>query len=288
LGEDGQRNYKSSGGSLMDKCIICGTEGNKLFNVGKYELWKCSKCDLTWTKNFKEPDYRNYRLDSTYSNCNGLFKNIFKRIEKISRKHFKESGKVFDVGASVGTLLEIYKEKGWQVEGIEPSDQARDVAIGKGIELLPGKLEEAKVKPNHYDLILMNHTLEHVHDPDVVLKKIHSSLKSGGLLIIGVPNFGSFSAKIWRKRWPHILATEHKWHFSPKSLKLVVEKNGFTPLAHYTASGIFEFDNPPKELLDSFLGLKKRFFANLITIPFAYLTTKANHGTGLLLISKKS
>ena len=274
----------------MENCLICGRVGKKLFTIKGREFLRCSQCDFVWIKNFKEPDYQNYRLDQTYFDFTPIFKNIFRRIYKISQKHFKlkpNKGQVFEIGASVGNLLEIFREHGWEVSGIEPSNKSREVALGKGINLLPGTWEKAKIKPNFYDIILINHTLEHVADPEMVLTKIHKSLKKGGLLVIGVPNFGSMSAKILKQKWMHTNPEEHKWQFSPKSLNLLVQKTGFRPLAHYTSSGIFEFDSPIQELVLSLVTMKKRFFTNLLTIPSAYLMTKLDRGTGLLLIAQK-
>ena len=111
-------------------------------------------------------------------------------------------------------------------------------------------------------------------------------LKRGGFVLIGVPNFGSLSAKILRNHWYYIIPEEHVWHFSPKSLRKLFIKVGLEPVEYDTASGIFDYAEPWKELINSFFGLKKRFFNDFFTAIPSYIMTKLNYGTTLVMVAK--
>lgn len=268
-------------------CYICQREGGFLFSVEKNDLYRCPNCDLVWIANFKQPDYSRYHNDLTYLNCQSLFDNIFSRIVNIANLTKSKKGKVFEVGASVGGLLKAFKVDGWSVSGVEPSDKAQKEAVRNGIEVYLGSFEKLKFTASTYDLVVINHTLEHVNEPLRVLDKIKNILKPGGVVLVGVPNFASFKARTLKRKWTHILPSEHKWQYSPKSLKLLMDIAGFKTLSIYTASGIFEHKNPVKEIINSLIRLKKRFFINLINLPIDFIETQTGHGEGILLVAEK-
>lgn len=268
-------------------CYICQKEGKYLFSVKKSELYKCLDCDLVWIRDFKQPDYSNYHNDTTYLDCKSLFDNIFSRIVGIANSIKPNKGKVFEIGASVGGLLMSFKADGWKTSGVEPSDKAQKEANKNGIEVYLGSFEKIKLKESSYDLVVINHTLEHVDEPFKVLEKIKQILKPGGLLMIGVPNFASLKSQFLKQNWNHILPKEHKWQYSPKSLKFLIEAAGYRTVSIYTASGIFEHQNPVKEVVNSLLGFKKRFFISLMNLPIDFIETHTGHGEGMLLVAEK-
>lgn len=269
-------------------CYLCNLPGKYLFTTQKRQLYKCGFCDLVWIKDFKQPDYSNYHNDTTYLDCKSLFDNIFSRIVNLADKYRPQKGRVFEIGASVGGLLLSFKSDGWETSGVEPSDKAQKEAAKNGLEVYAGSFEDLKSKLNTYDLVVINHTLEHVDDPLKVLDKIKFILKPEGILMVGVPNFASLKSKILKDRWTHILPREHKWQYTPKSLKTMVGSAGFKTLNVLTASGIFEHQNPVMEIINSLFSLKKRFLINLFNLPIDFIETYTGYGEGMLLIAKKN
>jgi 2-polyprenyl-3-methyl-5-hydroxy-6-metoxy-1,4-benzoquinol methylase len=268
-------------------CYLCRSQGRYLFSVQKRELYRCGKCDLVWIKDFKQPNYLDYYNDTTYIDCQSLFDNIFSRIAFIAEKFLPAKGSVFEIGASVGGLMSVFKKQGWEVSGIEPSKGAWKNAIKRGTNIKLGSFEKYLPKEK-YNLVIINHTLEHVDDPVNVLSKVESMLTPGGMVLIGVPNFDSFKARFLKEKWTHILPLEHKWQYSPKSLKFLVEKTGFKIEKIYTSSGLFEHQSPLKEVFNSLKEGRKRFFTEIWNLPIDALETLFGHGEGLLLVAKKN
>lgn len=271
----------------MKKCILCGSNKfKKVYEVKGRQLLKCKKCTLVVTEGEFPFQYDNYHRDEAYKAFEKLFRNLYeKRVNAILE--FKNSpGKVLDIGASAGTMLAIFKKIGWEVWGIEPSVSA-DIARKKGIKILKKTFEKAKLPKEYFDVVILNHTLEHMKNPASVLKKVEKVLKTGGIVFVDVPNFGGLSARIMGERWPFILPEEHVFHFTPETLKKVLQKSGFKIKCWKTQSGLFECANPFSEVFLSLSTFKKRFFTNVLGFPGAFLATAINRGASLSMIGEK-
>jgi len=233
-----------------------------------------------------DTNYKNYHRDKDYKKFESTFRNIFGRRLKLISRFIKKSGKVLDIGCSTGAFLDLFKETGWLTWGVEPSASAA-MAGKKGHHVLRSTFEKTKLPDSNFDLVILNHTLEHMDNPELILKKVYKKLKKEGIFFVDVPNAGGLGAKLLGKYWPYRLPDEHKWQFTKKSLSKIFEKSGFEILHWESRSGIFEYANPALELWNSLSTLKKRFFFNVITLPYAAFVTILNMGDSISFIAKK-
>src|SRR3972149_4889483 len=117
-------------------CVICENKlFRKLFVVRGRIIERCSKCGLVKTKNFITPSYLTYHRDKEYQEFKDLFENIFLKRLQIVNKFIVKPGNVLEVGCSIGVLLKLFKDNGWEVWGVEPSKSA-SVAKKKGIRVI--------------------------------------------------------------------------------------------------------------------------------------------------------
>ena len=231
-------------------------------------------------------DYQNYHRDADYMKFESLFRNVFLKRFSIIKRFSKSRGKVLDIGASTGVMLDIFKSEGWKTWGVEPSKSASAVK-DKGHKLIKDIFERAKLPKNYFDVVVLNHTLEHMDDPLFVLKKVYELLKKEGIVFIDVPNFGSLASRILGKRWPYLLPEEHKHQFTQKGLQDILQKSGYKILHFESRSGLYEYANPLVELWQSLITLRKRFFFNVITLPYATLVTILNMGDSMSMVGRK-
>src|SRR5258708_25529835 len=98
-------------------------------------------------------NYKKYHRDKAYKENEANFKNIFKTRFIIAKSYKQKSGIVLDVGASTGTMLDIFKENGWQTWGVEPSESSK-IAKDKGHKIIVGHIEKAKLPKNYFDLVI--------------------------------------------------------------------------------------------------------------------------------------
>lgn len=151
------------------------------------------------------------------------FTHHLKRIEKICRK-----GKLLDIGSYTGLFLSIAKNRGWQVEGIEPSRWAVKQAKNMyGIVLKQGPIKLGYFPKDSFDVITVWDAIEHFANPLQALKTCHSYLKPGGCLFMSTMDIGSFAARILGSKWPWLMHM-HRVYFSKKTMKKMLIKAGFT------------------------------------------------------------
>jgi 2-polyprenyl-3-methyl-5-hydroxy-6-metoxy-1,4-benzoquinol methylase len=238
-------------------------------------------------------DYKNYHRDKHYEEFKEQFINIFRNRFNLLRRFIgkginsdKEVLRVLDIGCSNGLFLDLFKEKGWETWGVDPSSNA-NIAKKKGHKVTRDIFENVEFPANYFDLVIMNHTLEHMDNPSYFLSKIYKLLKNNGILFVDVPNAGGVGARLLGKHWPYLAPDEHKQQFTRKTLSDLFKKNGFKIIHFESRSGLFEYANPISELWQALTGMKKRFFTDILTLPFSFLTTLFNAGDSMSLIGKK-
>lgn len=266
------------------KCVLCeGSLVKIIYDTKSWKVVECRKCGLITTKrNQGEISYDFYHRDDDYKNFEKHFRNIFKKRIGMIHRFTKKHGKVLEIGCSNGTMLDIFKEFGWETWGVEPSENI-EYALDKGHKVFQTTFEKLNLQEK-FDLIVLNHTLEHLKNPVEVLKKAYVLLEKGGIIYVDVPNFESLLSSLLDANWPYLLPKEHDYQFTQNSLKKIFEKAGFKVIHFETRSGIFEFASPLSELKDSLFGLKKRFITSILSFPYDLLATTLNKGDSMSMI----
>lgn len=223
-------------------------------------------------------DYSKYHRDGQYQENVDLFRNIFKKRYNLISKFIINPNRVLDIGCSNGVFLDLYQNS--ETWGVEPSESGYEIKDLRH-KITHEYFEDADLPKNYFDLVIMNHTLEHLKRPSEVLTKIKTLLKKDGIVFIDVPNVGSLSSKILGKKWPYLLPDEHLWQFDKKSITKLVYDAGFKVLHWESRSGIFEYANPVLELR------RKGFLKDIIAIPYAILATVLNMGDSMSIIAKR-
>jgi SAM-dependent methyltransferase len=144
---------------------------------------------------------------------------------------FIGEGRLLDVGCAGGRDLELLKEVGWDVTGVELSPSAAAVARARlGCEVFVGDFEQVPLGDEGFDVVRFSHTLEHLSSPRKALEKAHRVLRPGGLLWIEVPNAASLERWLFGRHWIHWDLPRHLYHFTPKSLARLLSSTRFRPV----------------------------------------------------------
>ncbi len=142
---------------------------------------------------------------------------------------FVKEGRLLDVGCATGDYLVFLRTLGWKhLYGLEINSRAAEWARDKhGFDVYTGILNEHYVPKEKFDVVTAWHVLEHVPDPRVFLREVKRILKPNGLLLMGMPNAGSFETLIFRSFWWAWEVPRHLWHFDRKTLSRILKEEGF-------------------------------------------------------------
>jgi SAM-dependent methyltransferase len=142
----------------------------------------------------------------------------------------RRPGRGLDVGAGRGDLSEMLQARGWQMTAVEPSAGAVGYAMARGIDAREGVMATAELEAGSYDCAIFKHSLEHAVDPVDDLRRARMALKPGGLVLISVPNFGSWQRLRFEGFWYHLDLPRHRVHFSAGSLERALAEAGFVDI----------------------------------------------------------
>jgi len=150
---------------------------------------------------------------------------------------------LLDVGCGSGDFLKIAQDIGWRVEGLDLDEQAVSVARGLGVTAHAGDLASLDGSlSGPFDVITMNHVIEHVYDPRRDLERVHELLKPGGLLFLETPNIDALNLRRFGIHWRGLEAPRHLTLFNPQSLKVLLREIGFDRIKvrrHIVFDGMF-------------------------------------------------
>jgi SAM-dependent methyltransferase len=230
-------------------CPVCSSEAvHAVLRVkdhsvsGEYfNILECSRCSLRFTAGVPDREHigRYYQSENYISHSNtrkGLVNALYHRVRAHTlRSKYRlirsltgmEQGKHLDIGAGTGAFVRQMRARGWQSEGIEPDETARAVALrDHRISLLPaGALPRFSAQT--FDAVSLWHVLEHVHDLYPYLDQIKKIMKPAGKLFIAVPNYLSYDGMKYRENWAAYDVPRHLYHFSPASMKYLLDNSGF-------------------------------------------------------------
>ena len=136
------------------------------------------------------------------------------------------AGPLLDVGAGTGVFLTALDRRcqPWAAEG---SDRMREILRAQGIAVLPDLLAAAEEKRQYFAAITMFQVLEHIANFRPMLAACRTLLRPGGRLVITVPD-GDAMLRQPALTGQHDMPPNHINKFTPKSLGLLLQEEGFT------------------------------------------------------------
>lgn len=234
-------------------CNICNSDNcTELFAEGKaqiHRIVKCNVCGLIYAN----PQTNNVSgVEEMYEKSKGLsdeeaLKNFTPDKIKYLKKQYlqlKDYAKIIDfvecetkgtfleIGSFAGVFLSEVKKRGWNVIGLEPLEIPALYAEKLGVKTIREYFINDTISKNSVDVISSCHVIEHVPDPSSFIKNAHEVLKPRGKLILETPSYDSLLFRLLGHRERSVRCDGHLFFFTKKTLRKLVEANGFKVLKH--------------------------------------------------------
>jgi 2-polyprenyl-3-methyl-5-hydroxy-6-metoxy-1,4-benzoquinol methylase len=142
-----------------------------------------------------------------------------------------EGVRVLDIGCGDGEMLSKFAALGCIVRGLDPDDEAvsraRERIVPHNVHVGRGEDAAAVFGEERFDVIVMSHALEHCIDPPEAVRAIRALLAPGGRAMIEVPNCAADHFETFNIISEMFDAPRHLWFFTPDSLRMLLEHEGF-------------------------------------------------------------
>jgi SAM-dependent methyltransferase len=117
---------------------------------------------------------------------------------------------------------------GYEVAGCDVSQNAAQTAAkAYDLSVDVGRLPEIGYPADHFDVVVYNHSLEHVSKPLEYAAETERICEGKGHVVIAVPNSSSLERWAFGRHWSELDVPRHVYHWNPGSLDRLMNLNGF-------------------------------------------------------------
>lgn len=221
-------------------CNLCGeTAAEPLVRYEHNTIVRCRGCGLVYVT----PRASDQRLANVYNGSyfecakGPYYKDYFAerswRTEEFRRLvrqigRYETPGRLLDVGAAAGYLLDAAREAGWKTVGVELAERASRFAREElGLDVRTAQLPDVELEEQSVDVITMIDVIEHTVDPRANLRAAHRYLRADGLLVLSTPNIESLGFRIFGRGFVFLAPEVHLWYFSPRTMRRLLAETGF-------------------------------------------------------------
>ena len=237
----------------LKTCPVC--QDSKLrFFVKKYEfeMDKCESCGLIFCNPYpsKQQIYHYYNSEmkkfendffiESFENRLNIF---YPRIEII--KKYRKSGKILDIGSSIGVFLEALKrvEHNFQLTCCDIDKDSCNKLRNRypKVDVINSDFVDIEKIP-YYDIITMWDTVEHIVDQNLLFDSVKKMLKKDGLFFFSTPNTDSFEWMVANTEHVQLLPPGHVNLLNINSISTLLKNNGFSLKNYFTLNPSLDVD----------------------------------------------
>ncbi len=224
---------------MKSTCPICGASGCvSVLTQRGYTYVRCQGCRTVYLNpmpaaeeilaRYQDPTYFAGNGEGGYRDYAAMHKALaphFRRRLRTLAERLPKRGRLLDFGCADGYFLELARDDGWKIAGVEVSEsQAAEVARRMSV---PVSTSLDTLPPVLFDAVTMWEVVEHLPQPVAELRRLRERLCPGGILMLSTPNAGHWQATRMPERWAGYRPPFHLVLFIAGSLRRALEDAGF-------------------------------------------------------------
>jgi 2-polyprenyl-3-methyl-5-hydroxy-6-metoxy-1,4-benzoquinol methylase len=219
--------YRASNAGHGPATYACTNTGH----TSHGRIVQCLSCGLVFTN----PQISADDVLSLYSRVEDktYLENIDARVQTFRynlnaiAKYLPPSGRLLEIGSYCGVFLQLARERGHEVLGVEPSIWASAYARNElGLPTVTGEIGALPEKTGRFDIVCSWDVLEHVSDPMTELRLINDKLEPGGVFAFSTLDYGNWVPRLMGERWPWMMDM-HLYYFDQKVMTEMLARAGF-------------------------------------------------------------
>jgi 2-polyprenyl-3-methyl-5-hydroxy-6-metoxy-1,4-benzoquinol methylase len=216
-------------------CCVCGNNDKDKFQL-KYQkenfaVVTCNVCSLHfippyYRKKIQYTQYKNADVTAAVRAGNNWIKIQRHKLRFKFIQKFIKSGKLFDLGAGWGHFMLAGKELGYDVYGVEISEQPYLYCVND-LKLPVDHIDFFEMdESKKFDIITMWDVLEHIDKADEFLAKCAKLTRPDGYLFLQVPQIDSYFSKRHKDNWK-MMGLDHVNYFGKDTITKILARNGY-------------------------------------------------------------
>jgi 2-polyprenyl-3-methyl-5-hydroxy-6-metoxy-1,4-benzoquinol methylase len=283
-------------GQILEKRIAgCGS-GPAL----ALHICRCRACGLVRTEPQLTPqELEPYYAEQYWGGIQAADERWIRRDQRFRTAflhRFRNEGRLLDVGCGLGFFLRALDPRRWDRHGVEPMPVPyREAARSLGSErIVNADLLAAGFPSAQFDAITFWDSLEHLPNPRAILDEAARLLRPGGIVLMGLPNFGSYQARHFGQDWFALSLPHHLYHYTRETLARLLEKSGFRVRLAEDRTGHENYHALKHSLLNRLTRLhgpragRVRYYAlKPLLHPWEWLSTRLGGGSSLQVCAER-
>jgi SAM-dependent methyltransferase len=222
------------------RCILCAGESRLRYRKPPARYWECRGCGLVYQHPLPEPAEMAAYAEAEYADgvyqayiqARALKYATFRQRMTAIRRHRPPAAaaRLLDVGCACGYLIDVALEAGYDAHGVEFARAAIERASPAARpRITQGNVDRITADElGRFDVVTAFDIVEHSLDPVRFLTRLHALLRPGGLLALTTPDTRHGLRYLMGTRWPMLQPLQHTFLFDRHSIRLALERAGFT------------------------------------------------------------
>jgi 2-polyprenyl-3-methyl-5-hydroxy-6-metoxy-1,4-benzoquinol methylase len=223
-------------------CPLCGHANiNPFLSRFGYDLKHCGACghlhvnpmpdDAALVAHYQQLSYFEGEEAQGYRNYEDMHRalkpHFERRLTRIESLH-GGPGSLLDFGCADGYFLQLARDRGWKVSGVELSAEMAARASARLSIPIPQSLDALEAQ--RFDAVTLWEVIEHVPRPIQTLHELRQWLRPGGTLMFSTPNNGHWQAVRSPDAWHVFRPPSHLQYFTDRSARTALESAAYTQI----------------------------------------------------------